>query len=204
MFRWFKRRRPRDEDIEEELNYHVEMLAKESLEEGESPVEAQLAARRRLGNWSLIKEMTREMWTWTSLEQFGKDLRFGLRGLVKSPGFTAVAISTVALGIGANTAMFTVINAVLLRTLPAENPHNLVILSNPEAHGIGVGDGSGPRYLYAYSEFEELRDHNQVFSSVCAVDSHVRRLEVAVPGSAHTADNELANVSLVSGDYFKV
>jgi predicted permease len=99
--------------------------------------------------------------------------------------------------------MFTVINAVLLRVLPAEDPHRLVILSNPEAHGIGVGDGSGPRYLYAYSEFEELRDRNHVFSALCAVDSSVRRSEVAVQGTAPTVESEQANVSMVSGDYFK-
>ncbi|MBV9764807.1 MAG: ABC transporter permease [Acidobacteriaceae bacterium] len=204
MLRWFKRRKPRDEDIEDELNYHLEMLAKDNLDAGESPVEARLAARRRLGNRSLIKEATREMWTWTSLERLGQDLRIGLRGLAKTPGFTAVAVSTLALGIGANTAMFTVINAALLRTLPARDPERLVILSNPEAHGIGVGDGSGPRYMYAYSEFEALRDHNQVFSGLCAVDSSVRRSQIVVQGAAPTEESEQADVSMVSGDYFSV
>jgi predicted permease len=204
MFHWLRRRRKRDKDIEDELNYHLEMLAKESVEAGETPVEARLAARRRLGNRSLIKERTREMWTWTLLERLGQDLRIGLRGLGKTPGFTAVAISTLALGIGANTAMFSVINAVLLRTLPAQDPQRLAILSNPEAHGIGVGDGSGQRYLYAYSEFEALRDHNQVFSGLCAVDSSIRRTEVATQSVAPTEGNEQANVSMVSGDYFNV
>ena len=203
MFGWF-RRRPREEDIDEELNYHLEMLARERIEDGENPVEAGMAARRKLGNWSLIKETTRAMWTWTSLEQFGQDLRHGMRGLVKTPGFSVVAAATLALGIGANTALFTVINAVLLRALPAQDPDRLVLLSNPVAHGIGVGDGSGKRYLFAYSEFEQLRDRNQVFSGLCAVDSFVRRLPVAVQGTAPTAESEQANVSLASGDYFKV
>lgn len=144
------------------------------------------------------------MWTWNSLERLGHDLRICLRGLAKTPGFTAVVVSTLALGIGANTAMFTVINAVLLRTLPARDPQRLVILSNPEAHGIGVGDGCGPRYMYAYSEFEALRDHNQVFSVLCAVDSRVRRSEVAVQSAAPDEESEQASVSMVSGDYFKV
>ena len=134
------------------------------------------------------------------MEPIWQDLRVGIRWLLKSPGFTLIAVLTLALGIGANTAMFTVMNAVLLRALPAQDPQRLVILSNPESHGIGVGDGSGPRYLYAYHEFQELRDHNEAFSGICAVDSHVRRADITVEGSAQT---EQANVSLVSGDYFK-
>ena len=135
------------------------------------------------------------------MESIWQDLGLGIRWLVKSPGFTAVAVLTLALGIGANTAMFTLISAVLLRALPAQDAHRLVILSNPQSHGIGVGDGAGPRYLYAYHEFEELRDQNQAFSGMCDVDSHVRRLDVAIEGSAQ---NEQANVSLASGNYFKV
>ena len=101
------------------------------------------------------------------MESIWQDLRLGSRWLVKSPGFTAVAVLTLALGIGANTAMFTLISAVLLRALPAQDAHRLVILSNPQSHGIGVGDGARPRFLYAYHEFEKLRDQNQAFSA-CA------------------------------------
>jgi predicted permease len=138
------------------------------------------------------------------MDSLWQDLKLGARGLAKTPGFTLVALVTLALGIGANTAMFTVLNAVLLRALPVKNPQQLVILSNPESHGIGVGDGSGPRYLYAYSEFQELRDQNHVFSGIFAADSSVRRLEVSVEGTRQTAEAELADVSLVSGDYFRV
>src|ERR1700680_4281592 len=98
-----------------------------------------------------------------------QDVRLGIRGLLKSPGFAIIAVLTLALGIGANTAIFTVLNAILLRTLPAEDPQRLVMLSNPEYHGIGVGDGSGKRGMYAYSEFRDLLEKNQVFSGMLAV-----------------------------------
>ena len=132
-----------------------------------------------------------------------QDLRLGIRGLLKSPGFTVVTVLTLALGIGANTAIFTVLNAVLLRALPAEEPQRLVMLSNPEYHGIGVGDGSGKRGMYAYSEFLDLLEKNQVFSGVLAVDSYVRRTDVSIEG-ARSPEPEHANVTMVSGDYFHV
>jgi predicted permease len=132
------------------------------------------------------------------------DLRLGIRGLVKSPGFTVVAALTLAFGIGANTAMFTVLHAVILRSLPVDNPQDLVILSDPNSHGIGIGDGAGPRYLYAYTEFEQLCDQNQVFSGMFAADSHTRRVDVAVEGATPPGEPEQSNVSMVSGDYFRV
>src|SRR6516225_3573455 len=123
------------------------------------------------------------------MDSLWQDLKLGARGLAKSPGFTVVALVTLALGIGANTAMFTVLNAVLLRALPVHEPQQLVILSNPYSHGIGVGDGAGPRYMYAYSEFQDLRDQNQVFSGIFAADSHVRRSEVSIEGASHFGES---------------
>ena len=132
-----------------------------------------------------------------------QDSRLAIRGLAKSPGFTVVAVATLALGIGANTAIFTVLNAVLLRALPAADPGRLVMLSNPEAHGISVGDGSGQRYMFAYSEFRDLLEKNQVFSGLLAVDSYPRRTDVAIEGAA-SGEPEHADVAMVSGDYFRV
>ena len=108
-----------------------------------------------------------------------QDVRLGTRGLLKSPGFTAIATLTLALGIGANTAIFTILNAVLLRALPAQDPQRLVMLSNPEVHGISIGDGSGNRGMFSYSEFRDLLDKNRVFSGLLAADSSVRRTDVA-------------------------
>lgn len=138
------------------------------------------------------------------MESLWQDIKQALRGLAKTPGFTGVAVIMLALGIGANTGIFTVLNAVLLRSLPVDSPERLAILSSPDFHGISVGDGSGARTSYAYSEFEDLRDRNQVFSALCAIDSHVRKTEVAIPDAEHVGETEQANVSLVSGDYFRV
>ena len=138
-----------------------------------------------------------------------QDVRFALRTFVKNPGFTLLAVLTLALGIGANTAIFTVLDSVLLRSLPVPQPQQLVVLTNPDAHGMSNGSESGDRGLLAYSEFEYLRDHNEVFSGIFAADSTLAQLSVTIPNSSSgssasdsPAAEDSARIRMVSGDYF--
>ncbi len=133
-----------------------------------------------------------------------QDFRYGIRMLVKNPGFTAVAVLTLALGIGANTAIFSVLDSVLLRTLPVAHPEQLVLLTDPDSHGSSFGSEGGDRSLLAYSEFQYLRDHNEVFSSIFASDSQIVKTPATFgrSSSGATSAEESVRVRLVSGDYF--
>ena len=155
-----------DQDFENELEIHLEMLTDENVRRGMAPEEAKRAARMRLGGLTQLKETNRELQGLPLIETFLQDTRYAFRMLRKNPGFTAVAVLTLALGIGANTAIFSVVYAVLLKPLPYANPDQLfnVFQAKPQE---GVG-GTG----WSYANFAELREQNRVFSDMAGAQQH--------------------------------
>ncbi|MGB7281920.1 MAG: ABC transporter permease [Candidatus Acidiferrum sp.] len=156
----FWHRQKRERELDEELHSHLQMAAQDRKDRGQAPEEARDAARREMGNIDLIKEVTREMWGWASIERLMQDLRYGLRMLIKSPGFTAVATLTLALGIGANTALFSVVNGVLFNPLPYPHPEQLVWIAE-----------SKPNFATGSISFPNFRDwvkNNRSFSAMGA------------------------------------
>ncbi|HEX8764426.1 MAG TPA: ABC transporter permease, partial [Candidatus Acidoferrum sp.] len=154
----FRHRRKREQELDEELRSHLQMAEHDRCERGETPDQARNAARREFGNVSLIKQATREMWGGSSVERLMQDLRYGIRMLLKSPGFTAVAILTLALGIGANTALFSVVNGVLLKPLPYSHPEELVWLAESKPN-FDTGSISFPN-------FRDWQKDNRTFSAM--------------------------------------
>ena len=156
------RREAVERELDEELRYHVERKTEENIAKGMSSQEARRAARIQLGGVEQVKERVRAVRAGAWLGTVVQDARFGLRMLRKNPGFTAVAVLTLALGIGANTAVFTVINALMLRMLPVAEPQQLVAIGDPSR--VHSWHNGTPRTdLFSYPLYREVRDHNSVF-----------------------------------------
>ena len=183
---WWQRK---DEDLDAEIRGHLDEAIRNRLARGEAPDEARANALREFGNVGLVKEITREMWSAASLERLGQDLRFGWRMLWKNKGFTAVAVLSLALGIGANTAIFSLMDAVLLRMLPVAQPEQLYFINNVGARG----GGSAPPYPC----FERFRDQNQSFTGLAAFTR--RDLRIRIDGQREEIQGQF-----VSGNYFAV
>ncbi len=199
--RWF-RRKNREQDLERELRSDLESEAAELQEQGLSAEEARYAAQRAFGNTSSIKEKVRGTWGGSWFEDLIKDLRYTLRQLRKSPGFAAIAVLSLAVGIGANTAIFTVINAVLLKSLPVRDAEGLVVLGPGRGSGSGTGIPSdGSFSLYSYDLYQHLQG-TKLFSGLCAFESS-GQTDVSVRRTGWS-EPELAQAELVSGNYFQV
>ena len=135
-------------------------------------------------------------WTETLL----KDLRYAARQFSRNPVFTLVAIASLAIGIGANTAIFSVMNAVMLKSLPVRDPQGLVMLTDPNTAGVSIGMNSGERGMLTYAEFVQVRDHATTLSGLCAAQAEMNRWQIRIAGGG----TEEAHARLVSEEYFSV
>ena len=157
------KRRRLERDLEEEVQFHLTMRAEKNRILGLGADDAQAAARRRFGSVTLVKEDCREMWTFTWLETIWQDVRYAARILAKSPGFAAVVIFSLALGIGANTAVFSALNTVMLHALPYEHPENMVTIWPTHRTDPGSED------LPPIAEITDWKKQNHVFADIAAV-----------------------------------
>jgi macrolide transport system ATP-binding/permease protein len=212
---WSLRRRQKEEEFREELQFHLEAEAEERRAQGLTDDQATWAAHRDLGSVTLLRENTRAFWTWTLLEQFAQDVRYALRTMSKHRTFTALAALCLALGIGANTAIYSFMDALLLRSLPVSDPSSLAVMkwrSRPFAMTAANGsefvmrsmdgrtyrDASGiTAAIFPYPAFERLQKASAgVLSSIFAYHP-TGRVNVIIRGEA-----ELADAVYVSGEFF--
>src|SRR5262252_3601806 len=211
----FSRRERFDNEIEEEMRLHRDLRARELRDDGASPEDARYAAQRRFGNNLQLREEIHQAWGWTWLDRLMLDLRYGARRLRQSPGFTTVAVLTLALGIGANTAIFSFMDALLLRSLPVPDPQSLVVLKwhikNIDDNGrmsvrSVVHSMSGSTYgdphlgrtggIFPFPAYDLLQTSSSPFSRLFAYHP-ARNLNVLVKGQADIQRGEY-----VSGDFF--
>jgi macrolide transport system ATP-binding/permease protein len=186
---FYARRERFDRELAEEIRFHLEMKAQENAEAGMNSEEACYAAQRQFGNHTLLQEVSREMWSVRFIETLMQDLRYGARMLVKNPGFTTIAVLTLALGISANTVVFSIINAVLFRPRPVAEPERLVELYSSDARNPYAGSG--------YQDYLNFRDQGEVFSGLAAY--RPGRFKLSVEDGVEPVIGEV-----VSGNYFDV
>jgi len=210
--RFWLHRRQHEQDLREEVQFHIEEEAEERQgKKSTTREEARYAARRDIGNLALVQEEARTAWTWTWLEQFIQDCRYGFRTIAANKMFSALAILSLALGIGANTAIYSFMDSLLLRSLPVSDPGSLAVLNwgaNPIGRDFVMRSMSGSTWsdskwkeiagIFPFPAFELIRDNSgAVFSSVFAYYPS-RKVNVMVKGQAEQASGEF-----VSGDYFR-
>jgi macrolide transport system ATP-binding/permease protein len=207
--KWWSERRRKEDELRQELQFHLDEESEDRLAQGLAEQEARSAAHRELGNLTLIQESTRAVWTWTLLEQLLQDLRYGLRTILNNRVFATLVALSLALGIGANTAIYSFMDSILLHSLPVSDPQSLVLLNwhnrvnrDTVLHGASGSMAVDPKTgttagIFPFPVFELLRKSDAVFSSVFAYYP-TRKVNVMVNGQAEVAGGEY-----VSGDYFR-
>lgn len=177
-----------DRELDDELRFHLERQSEKEIQAGQTPNEAVRRSRMALGGVEQVKEECREARGVSLLESTMQDIRYAIRILRKSPGFTAVVTLSLALGIGANTAIFSLIDALLFRTLPVRNPEQLYL--------VGTTDRGVTWYGFPFRQYRLLQDHNRFFTDLAAYSPV--RLSASIDGSLEPT----INGQMVSGGYF--
>ena len=211
---WWLQRRRREAELREELQFHLSEEAEERRAEGLAENQARWAAHRDLGNVTLLREDARTLWTWTPLEQLAQDLRYGLRMLFRNRAFSALAILSLALGIGANTAIYSFMDSILLRSLPVSDPASLVVVKWRSApfnfrvanefvmrsiDGSAYPDSAGvTAAIFPFPAFERLQEASAPVLSSLFAYKPAGNVNVMIKGEA-----ELAKGEYVSGDFFR-
>ena len=199
-------RRRAELDSDEEMRMHLHLLTEQGVRRGMSAEEARSAARRQFGNIPLLQQSRRELRSILSLANLGRDLRFGARQLRRSPTLAAIAVVSLALGIGANTAIFTIAKKALLDSLPVKNPHELRLLTWVSGHDqpvppvwgdVGPTEGGGLRSTaFSYPVLEELRKKTDVFRDLIAFKDI--QMTVTVDGTPELAAGEMVSGNALS------
>jgi MacB-like periplasmic core domain len=190
IMRWLKQlflRRRIYGDLSKEIREHLDEKIEELVASGMPNEEAAHVARREFGNVELVKESAHDVWGWRWLEDLVEDLRFGLRMLRKSPVLAVVAVPTIALGIAANVSVFSFVDGLFLRSVPARNPERLVRIVAPANHGEG---------LFSIPEYAYLRDHTKTVEELTA---HYSTAPLHISANGETGEVQAA---VVSSSYF--
>jgi len=197
--KWWQMKK-RDADLERELASDLELEEEELREDGVPADEARYAARRAFGNATLIREQTREAWGWRWLESFVRDLQYSVRRLRKSPGFTSVVVLTLALGLGANTAIFTLVQGILLRSLPVEDPGRLYRIGDRThcCYFNNFESDDGDFDLFSYDLFRRFQEAAPEFEQLAAVQAGGGAFTSRWAGEAA----KQLRTEFVSGNYF--